>query len=92
MHALQKLRRAGQGLAAAAVIVTLASCGGHDDGAPVPAVADTNMPPASASATVGGFIAYLKVLTATAPETTSPLDLTGFVAPTDDIGAFDTSI
>ena len=50
------------------------------------------MPPASASTSSLGFIEYLKVLTATTQNTVEPLDLTNFVAPTDDTGAFDPTI
>ncbi len=91
-------RRLGSVLAGLAIATTLASCGGDGDGGnndtpvtPTPPAA-SNTPPASASASTLGFIAYLKVLTTTIPETVGPLDLTNFVAPTDDTGAFDPTI
>ena len=69
--------------AAIAVTVLLASCGGSDDGAPPPAPPPvvSNTPPASASASSDGFIAYLKTVVPTKPETTDPLDVATFVAP-----------
>lgn len=71
----------------------LASCGGNDDGAPVPVTpVDSNQPPASASATSDGFIAFLKTVVVTMPETTTPLDVTNFVAPTSDTALPDTTI
>ncbi len=93
MQASSRLRRVGLAVAALAVVTTLASCGGSDDGTP-PAMTPvaTNTPPASASVSVGGFIAYLKTLVVTAPETIEPLDVTNFVAPTDDTGPFDPTI
>ena len=73
--------------AAIAVTVLLASCGGSDDGTPAPVTPPTtpvssNTPPASASATSDGFIAYLKTIVPTKPDTTDPLDVATFVAPT----------
>ena len=94
MQTMTKLRRAGIVIAAVAITTTLASCGGgNDDGTPPPAPpVATNMPPASASASSLGFIAYLKTLVVTMPDNTEPLDVTNFVAPTDDTGPFDTTI
>ena len=88
------LRRLGLVLAGVSSCVGLASCGGHDDGtAPVPVVAVvSNTPPASASANIAGFIAYVKIVISTSPDNTQPIDLTGFVAPADDTAAFDPSI
>ncbi len=87
------LRRVAAGLAATAVVTMLASCGGSDDGQPVvaPPVA-SNTPPASASVDVDGFIAFLKILVPTQPDTTQPLDVTAFVAPMTDTGLPDPSI
>ena len=77
----------------AAVTFVLASCGGSDDGGPaVVAPPASNQPPASASQNVDGFIAYLKLLVVTKPETTEPLDVTAFVAPTTDTSEPDPSI
>ncbi len=93
MNVNSSFRRIGLGVVGLAACVALASCGGKDDGmAPVATPVASNTPPASASASVLGFIAYLKILTPTMPENTQPLDLTGFVAPTDDTGAFDPTI
>ncbi len=93
MQALSTLRRVGLGIAGLVIVTTLASCGGgNDDGGPAPVTPVSNTPPASASASVGGFIAYLKTLVVTMPETTEPLDVATFVAPTDDTGPFDTTI
>ena len=91
MQAPSKFRRIGLGIAVIVVTTVLASCGGSDNGSPPP-VADTNMPPASASASPTGFIAFLKTLVPTMPDNTTPLDVANFVAPTDDTGAFDTTI
>ena len=88
------IRRSGAIMAAVAAMLTLASCGGgHDDGGPVaPPAAVSNTPPDSASASVLGFIAFLKILVPTQPETTDPLDVTAFVAPTTETGDPDPSI
>ena len=99
MQISRRVRRLGLALAGLTVVVSLASCGGNGDGGsndvgnPVttPPVA-SNTPPASASVDTLGFIAYLKILTATTQNTVEPLDLTGFVAPTDDTGQFDSTI
>lgn len=93
MRKISSIRRVGLAVAGLSLCVGLASCGGSDDGTPpVVAPVASNTPPASASASVLGFIAYLKILTPMLPDNTQPLDLTGFVAPTDDTGAFDPSI
>lgn len=89
-----KLRLTGLAVAGLALATTLAACGGSDDTdntPPTPPVA-SNTPPASASASSSGFIAYLKTLVVTTPETSEPLDVASFVAPTDDTGAFDPTI
>ncbi len=91
--AAHRVRRAVAVVVGAAALVTLASCGGHDDGGPTPVVTPvSNTPPASASANVDGFIAFLKTLVPTRPETTEPLDVTGFTAPTTETGDPDPSI
>jgi hypothetical protein len=93
MQSLSKRSRVGLAIAGVALSVGLASCGGKDDGTPpVATTAASNTPPASASASVAGFIAYLKLLVVTMPENTTPLDVSAFVAPTDDTGPFDPSI
>ena len=94
MQAIRNLRRIGLAAAGLALVTALASCGGNDNGspAPTPTPPASNTPPASASASSLGFIAFLKTLVPTMPDTAAPLDVTGFVAPTDDTGPFDTSI
>lgn len=81
-------------LAALLLVTGLAACGGSDDNAndnAGPPVA-SNTPPASASTDAAGFIAYLKVLVPTRPETTEPLDVAAFVAPVDDTAEPDSTI
>ncbi len=79
--------------ATVAAAVVLASCGGSDDRTP-PVVTPpvSNQPPASASQTVDGFIAFLKTIVPTRPETSEPLDVTGFIAPTTENGDPDTAV
>ena len=59
----------------------LAGCGGGDD-TPPPA---TSQVPASASASISGFIGYLKALVASAADTLEPVDVSGVTPPTDEI-------
>lgn len=65
-------------LAAAA----LSACGGGSDDAPAPAV--TQEVPASASASVGGFVAYLEALVASDANTLEPVDVSAATPPSDD--------
>ncbi len=58
----------------------LAGCGGGDD-TPPPA---TSQVPASASASISGFIAYLKELVASSADTLEPVDVSGVTPPTDE--------
>ena len=58
----------------------LAACGGGDDSPPPP----TQQVPASASASVGGFIAYLQALVVAAADMLEPVDTSGVTPPTDD--------
>ncbi len=67
-------------LAAVAVAAVLAACGGNDFKNP-PA---TSSVPASASASVNGFIAYLKELVASAADMLEPVDTSMVTGPTDD--------
>jgi len=70
-------------LSAAAV---LAACGGSDYQNTPPA---TSQVPASASESVDGFIAYLKLLVATMTSETDllePVDTATVTPPTDDVG------
>ena len=66
------------GLAAAALV--LVACGGSDDTPPPP----TSQVPASASQTVGGFIAYLQALIVSAADMLEPVDVSTVSPPTDD--------
>ena len=87
MGVARRVRGASIALAGLATAIMLASCGGgHDDGGPPPVTPPpvSNMPPASASADVAGFIAYLKILVVTMPDADQPLDLSAFTAPTSD--------
>ncbi len=67
-------------LSAAAV---LAACGGdnNSDNTTPPATSEV---PASASQSIDGFIAYLKVLVASAADMLEPVDTSMVTAPTDD--------
>ena len=67
-------------LAALAAATLLAACGGggHDD---PPATSEV---PASASASVGGFVDYLKKLVASAADTLEPVDTAAVTGPTDE--------
>ncbi len=84
------------GLVAAGLVVagSLASCGGHDDGNPTPPppAPTSNTPPASAAGSVDGFIAYLKTVVAVPLDTSDPLDVSTFVAPTSDVTEPDPTI
>jgi hypothetical protein len=67
-----------------AVASVLAACGGSDE---APAPAPTSQVPASASASIGGFIAYLQALVATPvamADTLEPVDTSMVTPPTDE--------
>ncbi|HUP07204.1 MAG TPA: hypothetical protein VMU47_08625 [Caldimonas sp.] len=66
-------------LALASALV-LVACGGSDNTPPPP----TAQVPASASQTVGGFIAYLQALIASAADMLEPVDVSTVTPPTDD--------
>jgi hypothetical protein len=80
------LTQAARGALVVGAAGALASCGGsdHDDNNVPPVAIDFNIPPASASASVDGFIAFMKGVVATTPDTLAPLDVANFVAPTSD--------
>ena len=59
----------------------LTACGGGDDDDTPPA---TESVPASASATPGGFIAYLKALVVASADTLEPVDVSTVTPPADD--------
>ena len=58
----------------------LAGCGGGDGTSPPP----TAQVPASASASIGGFIAYLQALVVSAADTLEPVDVGTVTPPTDE--------
>ncbi|MES1163868.1 MAG: hypothetical protein ABUL50_12475 [Rhizobacter sp.] len=59
----------------------LSACGGGDDNSTPP---PTNEVPASASASIGGFIDYLKALVAASADTLEPVDVSAVTPPADD--------
>ena len=59
----------------------LAGCGGRNDDDVPPA---TESVPASASASVTGFIDYLKLLVVASADTLEPVDVSAVTPPTDD--------
>jgi hypothetical protein len=61
----------------------LAACGGNDD-SPPPV---TSQVPASASASIGGFIAYLQALVVSTADTLEPVDVGAVTPPTDETSA-----
>ena len=67
-------------LAALAVTALVAACGGNDFQTP-PA---TSSVPASASASIDGFIAYLKELVVSAADMLEPVDTSAVTGPTDE--------
>jgi hypothetical protein len=69
------------GLAICAAAVLMA-CGGGDDAPAAPAA--TASVPASASASTGGWITYLKALVASAADGLEPVDTSMVTPPADD--------
>ena len=67
-------------LAALAVAAAVSACGGSDFKTP----AATSSVPPSASASVDGFIAYLKELVASAADMLEPVDTSMVTGPTDE--------
>ena len=59
--------------------VMLVACGGGDDAPPPPAA--TAEVPGSASASVDGFVAYLKELVASAADMLEPVDVSAVTPP-----------
>ena len=59
----------------------LGACGGGDDNPPP---APQQMPESAASASVGGFVAYLKALVVAAADRLEPVDTRAMTPPTDD--------
>jgi len=66
---------------ALASAVLMACGGGDDDVAPPPVTSEV---PASASASVGGFIEYLKALVKADAEGLEPVDVSAVTPPADD--------
>ena len=67
-------------LAALGAALLLAACGGGGNDDP-PATSEV---PASASASVDGFVDYLKKLVASSAETLEPVDTAAVTGPTDE--------
>jgi hypothetical protein len=68
-------------LAALSVGALLAACGGGGDHNTPPATSEV---PASASASIDGFITYLKELVASTADTLEPVDTAAVTGPTDE--------
>ena len=68
-------------VAALAVAALVAACGGNDYQSNPPATSEV---PASASASVNGFIAYLKALVASAADMLEPVNTAAVTGPTDE--------
>ncbi len=64
------------------VAASLSACGGggDDNSTPPP----TSQVPASASASIGGFIDYLKALLAASADALEPVDVSAVTPPADD--------
>ena len=69
-------------LIAMSLSAALAACGGGDD-TPAPPPVTTEVP-ASASASVGGFIAYLRLLVVAMADTFEPVDVSAVTPQTSD--------
>ncbi|MEO5881617.1 MAG: hypothetical protein ABIQ06_04320 [Caldimonas sp.] len=70
-------------LAALSAAALVAACGGGGDhNTPLP----TSEVPASASASAGGFIDYLRKLVASTADMLEPVDTAAVTGPTDDTG------
>ncbi len=67
-------------LAALSAAALVAACGGGGNDSPPP----TSEVPASASASVNGFVDYLKKLVASAADMLEPVDTAAVVGPTDE--------
>lgn len=71
-------------LGAMSVVAVLSACGGGDDTPAPPPV--TSEVPASASASIGGFIDYLKQLVVASADMLEPVDVSAVTPPTSDNG------
>ncbi len=63
----------------------LAACGGNDNNNSNNTPPVTSEVPASASATVGGFIDYLMKLVVSSADMLEPVDVAAVTAPTDEM-------
>ena len=68
----------------ACLLVGLSACGGDDDDTPVTPAATSSVP-ASASASVAGYVDYLKLLVASSADTLEPVSLTSLTPPTTEV-------
>lgn len=68
-------------LGALCAAAMLAACGGGGDDSPPPAPPATVEVPGSASTSVGGLIAYLKELVASAADMLEPVDVSAVTPP-----------
>jgi hypothetical protein len=84
MTSFKSLRCLG-GLLVVVASAALAACGGDSDQAAA-SPAPTAAVPASASASVSGFIGYLMTLIASPADTLEPVDTRAVIPPTDDTG------
>ena len=64
-------------------VAALSACGGGDDDTPAPPPV-TEAVPASASASVAGFIDYLKALVVASADMLEPVDVSAVTPQTDD--------
>lgn len=69
-------------LAALGVAVLLAACGGNNNSNSTPPA--TSQVPASASQSIDGFIAYLKLLVVSAADMLEPVDTSMVTGPKDE--------
>ncbi len=70
--------------------LVLGACGGGDDSPAPPAATDAV--PDTASASVGGFIDYLKALVVSSADLLEPVDVSAVTPPVDDTSEPDASI
>ena len=78
----QHMRKIGLAAVAAAGLA-LAACGGDDFDNTSPPV--TSEVPASASASITGFIDYLEQLVVASADMLEPVDVAAFTAPVDEV-------
>ncbi len=78
------MRTSQHAFVAALAALALGGCGGGGGGDKDPALPQAGQPPASAAASVNGFIGYLQQIVADQSDTTPAVDLSAFTAPTSD--------